>query len=62
MAPIKTFGERIVDALVEDGLISPKQVEELLEQQKKEQAKTVRSSRPEAGGKPSEAKSKEEQE
>ncbi len=36
MAPIKTFGERIVDALVEDGLISPKQVEELLEQQKKE--------------------------
>jgi type IV pilus assembly protein PilB len=36
MAPIKSFGERIADALVEDGLLSPKQVEELLEQQKKE--------------------------
>ncbi len=36
MPPIKTFGERIADALVEDGLLSPKQVEELLEQQKKE--------------------------
>ena len=36
MAPIKAFGERIVDALVEDGLISSKQVEELLELQKKE--------------------------
>jgi type IV pilus assembly protein PilB len=34
--PIKTFGERIADALVEDGLLSAKQVEELLEQQKKE--------------------------
>jgi type IV pilus assembly protein PilB len=36
MPPIKTFGERIADALVEDGLLSPKQVEELLEQQKKQ--------------------------
>ncbi len=36
MAPVKTFGERIADALVEDGLISAKQVEELLAQQKKE--------------------------
>lgn len=36
MAAIKTFGERIADALVEDGLMNPKQVEELLEQQKKE--------------------------
>jgi len=36
MPPPKTFGERIADALVEDGLLSPKQVEELLEQQKKE--------------------------
>src|SRR5256886_8832891 len=36
MPPIKSFGERIADALVEDGLLSPKQVEELLEQQKKE--------------------------
>src|SRR5437773_2510234 len=36
MPPVKTFGERIVDALVEDGLLSAKQVEELLEQQKRE--------------------------
>src|SRR5947209_10769758 len=36
MPPPKTFGERIADALVEDGLLSAKQVEELLEQQKKE--------------------------
>jgi type IV pilus assembly protein PilB len=35
-APIKSFGERIADALVEDGLLTGKQVEELLEQQKKE--------------------------
>jgi type IV pilus assembly protein PilB len=34
--PVKTFGERIADALVEDGLLSAKQVQELLEQQKKE--------------------------
>ncbi|EEF57444.1 GspE/PulE family protein [Pedosphaera parvula] len=33
---IKSFGERIADALVEDGLLTSKQVEELLEQQKKE--------------------------
>src|SRR5512140_1496694 len=36
MAAIKTFGERIADALVEDGLLFRKQVEELLEQQKRE--------------------------
>src|SRR2546427_5440022 len=36
MPPIKTFGERIADALVEDGLLTARQVEELLEQQKKE--------------------------
>ncbi len=36
MPPVKSFGERIADALVEDGLLSAKQVEELLEQQKKE--------------------------
>jgi type IV pilus assembly protein PilB len=36
MPPIKSFGERIADALVEDGLLSMKQVEELLELQKKE--------------------------
>ena len=35
MAKVKTFGERIADALVEDGLLSVQQVEELLEQQKK---------------------------
>ena len=35
-APIKSFGERIADALVEDGLLTGKQVEELLDQQKKE--------------------------
>jgi type IV pilus assembly protein PilB len=34
--PLKSFGERIADALVEDGLLSAKQVAELLEQQKKE--------------------------
>ena len=35
MAAIKTFGERIADALVEDGLLQRPQVEELLDQQKK---------------------------
>jgi type IV pilus assembly protein PilB len=35
MPPVKSFGERIADVLVEDGLLTPKQVEELLEQQKK---------------------------
>jgi type IV pilus assembly protein PilB len=33
---VKSFGERIADALVEDGLLTTRQVEELLEQQKKE--------------------------
>ena len=36
MPPVKSFGERIADALVEDGLLTVKQVEELLEKQKKE--------------------------
>ena len=36
MRPVKNFGERIADALIEDGLLFSKQVEELLEQQKKE--------------------------
>ena len=36
MAAVKTFGERIADALVEDGLLQDTQVAELLEQQKKE--------------------------
>ena len=35
MPPVKSFGERIADALVEDGLLTTKQVEELMEQQKK---------------------------
>ena len=34
--PLKSFGERIADALVEDGLLTSKQVVELLDQQKKE--------------------------
>lgn len=36
MPQVKTFGERIAEALVEDGLLFRKQVEELLEQQKRE--------------------------
>src|SRR6266542_645608 len=35
-APPKSFGERIVDALVEDGLLTGQQVAELVDQQKKE--------------------------
>jgi type IV pilus assembly protein PilB len=35
MPPVKSFGERIADALVEDGLLTGRQIEELLEQQKK---------------------------
>ena len=42
MAKIKSFGERIADALVEDGLLGAEQVEELLEQQKKEGARLVK--------------------
>ncbi len=42
MAKIKSFGERIADALVEDGLLSSAQVQELLEQQKKEGARLVK--------------------
>ena len=36
MPPVKTFGERIADALVGDGLLTAKQIEDLLDQQKKE--------------------------
>src|SRR5258705_332119 len=36
MAAVKTFGERIADALVEDGLLFRKQVDELMELQKRE--------------------------
>jgi type IV pilus assembly protein PilB len=35
MAKVKSFGERIADALVEDGLLTAQQVETLLEQQRK---------------------------
>ncbi len=42
MAKIKSFGERIADALVEEGLLGANQVEELLEQQKKQGARLVK--------------------
>jgi type IV pilus assembly protein PilB len=42
MAKVKSFGERIADALVEDGLLTAKQIEELLEQQKKEGARLIK--------------------
>ena len=42
MTKIKSFAERIADALIEDGLLSPNQVEELLERQKKEGARLVK--------------------
>src|SRR5580704_7891159 len=42
MSKVKTFGERIADALVEDGLLTTKQIEELLEQQKKEGARLIK--------------------
>jgi type IV pilus assembly protein PilB len=42
MAKVKSFGERIADALVEDGLLSAGQIEELLEQQKKGGARLIK--------------------
>ncbi len=36
MPPVKSFGERIADLLVEDGMLTAQQVEELLELQKRE--------------------------
>src|ERR1035437_2076628 len=42
MPPIKSFGERIADALVEDGLLTTKQVEELMAQQKKEGTRLIK--------------------
>jgi len=42
MAKIKSFAERIADALVEDGLLSANQIEELLERQRKEGARFVK--------------------
>lgn len=42
MAKIKSFAERIADALVEDGLLTSSQIEELLERQRKEGARLVK--------------------
>ena len=42
MAKVKSFAERIADALVEDALLSAGQIEELLERQKKEGARLVK--------------------
>src|ERR1019366_1323880 len=42
MAKIKSFAERIADALVEDGLLSASQIEELLDRQRKEGARLVK--------------------
>ncbi len=42
MPPIKSFGERIADALIEDGLLGSQDVEQLLEQQKKGGARLLK--------------------
>ena len=42
MPPVKSFGERIADALVEDGLLTTAQVEELTEKQKKEGTRFIK--------------------
>src|SRR5580658_948318 len=43
MPPLnKSLGERIADALIEDGLLSSTQVEELLEKQKKEGTRFIK--------------------
>jgi type IV pilus assembly protein PilB len=42
MSPIKTLGERIADALIEDGLLNTEQVAELLEKQKKEGTRFIK--------------------
>ncbi|MCL4787338.1 MAG: Flp pilus assembly complex ATPase component TadA [Verrucomicrobia bacterium] len=42
MPPVKSFGERIADALIEDGLLTTRQVEELMEQQKKEGTRFIK--------------------
>jgi type IV pilus assembly protein PilB len=42
MTKIKSFAERIADALVEDGLLTATQIEELLDRQKKEGARLVK--------------------
>jgi type IV pilus assembly protein PilB len=42
MPPLKSLGERIADALIEDGLLTGAQVEELLEKQKKEGTRFIK--------------------
>jgi type IV pilus assembly protein PilB len=42
MPPVKSLGERIADALVEDGLLSTAQVEELMEKQKKDGTRFIK--------------------
>src|SRR5437867_3093322 len=42
MPPVKSFGERIADALIEDGLLTIAQVEELMERQKKEGTRFIK--------------------
>jgi type IV pilus assembly protein PilB len=42
MSPIKSLGERIADALIEDGLLSSTQVDELMEKQKKEGTRFIK--------------------
>jgi type IV pilus assembly protein PilB len=42
MSPVKTLGERIADALIEDGLLNAEQVAELLEKQKKEGTRFIK--------------------
>jgi len=42
MSPVKTLGERIADALIEDGLLTAEQVAELLEKQKKEGTRFIK--------------------
>src|SRR6266850_1071541 len=42
MPPVKSFGERIADALIEDGHLTIAQVEELMERQKKEGVRFIK--------------------
>jgi type IV pilus assembly protein PilB len=42
MAAVKTFGERIADALIEDGLLTVEQVGELLEEQKQKSTRLIK--------------------
>ncbi|HSA02203.1 MAG TPA: ATPase, T2SS/T4P/T4SS family, partial [Candidatus Paceibacterota bacterium] len=42
MPPVKSFGERIAEALVEDGLLNAQQLQELLEVQKKEGTRFIK--------------------